>query len=47
LRKYISGRGGEIKIVKAVAAGAAPLKRVVDERDEEERREQTLREQRR
>lgn len=47
LRKYISGRGGEIKIVKAVAAGTAPLKRVGDEGDEEERRGQALREQRR
>lgn len=44
LRKHISGRGGEITIVKAVAAGAAPLKVVADEQHDEERWERQVRE---
>ena len=44
LQKYVSGRGGEIKIVKAVAAGAVPLKVVADDHHEDEKREQVRRE---
>jgi hypothetical protein len=44
LQKYVAGRGGEIRVVKAVAAGATPLKVVADEQQDEERRENKYRE---
>lgn len=45
LRKYVAGRGGDIRVIKAVAAGATPLKVVAGEQYEEERRERQVREQ--
>jgi hypothetical protein len=46
LQKYVAGRGGEIRVVKAVAAGAAPLKIVADDQMDDEKREQRLKERR-
>ena len=47
LQKYLARRGGEIKVVKAVAAGAAPLKVVTDDLLDEERRHPQTRERER
>jgi hypothetical protein len=44
LQKYVARRGGEIRVVKSVAAGAAPLKVVLDDQFEDAKREQLLRE---
>jgi hypothetical protein len=44
LQKYVARRGGEIRVVKAVAAGAAPLKVVLDDQFEDAKRVQLLRE---
>lgn len=46
LQKYVARRGGAIRVVKALAAGTAPLKVVADAHIEDERRERTLGERR-
>lgn len=46
LKKYVADRGGEIRVAKAVVAGATPLKVVAEGHVEDERRKSQVREQR-